>query len=179
MFSNFTFFELRPDTGDQFDQEESRNLFGEQFVKGWAHTLFGHDSVTEAGLQVRHDHIHVDLFNSEARVPFEVVNNNLVDESEAGVYLQNSTTWTDWFRSVIGVREDRVYMDLTSLTPNENGGTASQGRVSPKLSLVFGPWHKTEFFVDAGNGFHSNDARGMITAPTRPPDCPPRPYRRW
>ena len=168
LFSNFTYFELRPDTGDQFDQEGSRNILGDQFVKGWAHTLFGHASVTEAGLQVRHDHIHVGLFNSEARIPFETVNDNLVSETEAGVYLQNATIWADWFRSVVGVRSDRVYMNLTSLMPNENGGTAAQGRVSPKLSLVFGPWHKTEFFLDAGNGFHSNDARGVIyrTDPT-------------
>ena len=168
LFSNFTFYELRPDTGDQFAQQESRNLLGTQFVKGWSQTLFGHDSVTEAGLQIRHDYIHVGLANSEARVPFETVNDNLVSETEAGVYLQNTITWTDWFRSLIGARTDHVYMDLTSLTPNENGGTASQGRISPKLSLVFGPWHKTEFFVDAGNGFHSNDARGVIyrTDPT-------------
>jgi outer membrane receptor protein involved in Fe transport len=32
--------------------------------------------------------------------------------------------------------------------------------ISPKLALVFGPWQKTEYYVNAGNGFHSNDARG-------------------
>lgn len=168
LFSNFTFYELRPATGDQFEQEGARNILGSQLVKGWNRTLFEHDSTTEAGLQIRHDHIHVGLFNSEARVPFETVDNTLVDETEAGVYLQNATTWTDWFHSLVGLRADRVHMDLTSLTSAENGGTASQGRISPKVALVFGPWHKTEFFVDAGNGFHSNDARGVIfrTDPT-------------
>ncbi len=39
--------------------------------------------------------------------------------------------------------------------------------VSPKLSLVFGPFAQTEFFVNAGSGFHSNDARGT-TATTDP-----------
>ena len=37
----------------------------------------------------------------------------------------------------------------------------------PKLSLVFGPWNQTEFFVNAGQGFHSNDARG-VTATVDP-----------
>jgi outer membrane receptor protein involved in Fe transport len=32
---------------------------------------------------------------------------------------------------------------------------------SPKLALVFGPFAKTEFFLNAGYGFHSNDARGV------------------
>ena len=27
----------------------------------------------------------------------------------------------------------------------------------------FGPWDKTEYFVNAGYGFHSNDARGVFT----------------
>jgi outer membrane receptor protein involved in Fe transport len=28
------------------------------------------------------------------------------------------------------------------------------------LTLTFGPWRQTEFFLDWGKGFHSNDARG-------------------
>jgi outer membrane receptor protein involved in Fe transport len=32
--------------------------------------------------------------------------------------------------------------------------------VSPKLTLAFGPWNATEYFLDFGQGFHSNDARG-------------------
>ena len=33
------------------------------------------------------------------------------------------------------------------------------GSVSPKVSLIFGPWAKTEFFINGGFGFHSNDVR--------------------
>jgi outer membrane receptor protein involved in Fe transport len=53
-------------------------------------------------------------------------------------------------------------MNLTSLSLAQNSGGASANRTSPKLSLIFGPWAKTEFFVNAGDGFHSNDARGAI-----------------
>ena len=31
---------------------------------------------------------------------------------------------------------------------------------SPKLSLIFGPWAKTEYYVQGGFDFHSNDGRG-------------------
>src|SRR4029453_1318762 len=41
-----------------------------------------------------------------------------------------------------------------------NSGGAGDGIVSPKLSQVFGPWEDTELFVNAGRGFHENDARG-------------------
>ncbi len=32
--------------------------------------------------------------------------------------------------------------------------------MSPKLTMSFGPWAGTELFLNAGDGFHSNDARG-------------------
>ncbi|MEO7050648.1 MAG: TonB-dependent receptor, partial [Rhodanobacter sp.] len=162
LFSNFTFFELRPATGDQFEQAEARNLLGSKIAHGWLHQVFGRDSTTEAGVQLRHDAIHVGLFNSEDRVRFETVSDNRVLESEAAVYLQNTTQWNACFRSEVGVREDAVWMNLSALSLPQNSGHASGSRVSPKLSLIFGPWHKTEFFVNAGNGFHSNDARGVI-----------------
>jgi len=162
LFSNFTYFELRPDTGDQFEQAESRNLIGTKVVKGWTGSLFGHDSTTEVGFQLRHDHIGVGLFNTEDRIPFQTVNDNHVNETEAAVYLENTTIWNDWFRSLIGVRQDNIHLGLTELNIPQNTGTASGNRTSPKMSLIFGPWDKTEFFVDVGNGFHSNDARGVI-----------------
>jgi hypothetical protein len=28
--------------------------------------------------------------------------------------------------------------------------------------LIFGPWYDTEYFVNAGQGYHSNDARGTV-----------------
>jgi outer membrane receptor protein involved in Fe transport len=41
-----------------------------------------------------------------------------------------------------------------------NSGTASKALPSPKLSLIFGPWSNTEFYVQGGFSFHSNDGRG-------------------
>ena len=32
--------------------------------------------------------------------------------------------------------------------------------MGPKLTVVLGPWAETEFFLNAGRGFHTNDARG-------------------
>ena len=32
--------------------------------------------------------------------------------------------------------------------------------LSPKVSLLFGPWKDTELYLNLGRGFHSNDARG-------------------
>ena len=162
LWSNFTYFELRPATGDQFEQQESRNFVGAQIVKGWDHPLFGKDSVTEVGLQIRHDHIDVGLFNSQARVAFQTVSNDHVDETEIGAYVQNTTPWTPWFRTLVGLRGDNVDMRMRAVQIPDNSGSGSGNRLSPKVSLIFGPWEETEFFANAGRGFHSNDARGVI-----------------
>jgi len=162
LWSNFTYFELRPATGDQFEQQESRNFVGGQVVKGWDHSLFGKDSVTEAGLQLRHDHIDVGLFNSQARVVFQTVSNDHVGETEIGAYVQNTTSWTPWLRTLVGLRDDNVDMRMRAIQIPANSGSGSGNRISPKLSFILGPWDKTEFFANYGRGFHSNDARGVI-----------------
>ena len=162
LFSNFTYFEYRPDTADQFNQREARNMLGTKIAKGWNHTLFGRESTTEVGVQIRHDTIHVGLLNSEERVPFETVTDDLVSETASALYVENTTIWNHWLRSLIGLREDHVDMQVTSQIASQKSGDAQASRVSPKLSLIFGPWHKTEFFLNAGRGFHSNDARGAI-----------------
>ena len=162
LWSNFTFFELRPDTGDQFEQQESRNFFGGEVVRGWDHSLFGHDSVFETGLQLRRDDIRVGLLNTEARQPFETVRNDAVGETAAGLYAQESTTWTPWFRTLAGLREQTVSMNVRAYATPINSGSAAADKLLPKLSMIFGPWNKTEFFLNYGEGFHSNDARGVV-----------------
>lgn len=60
--------------------------------------------------------------------------------------------------------------DVHSRTLAQNSGNQSAAMFSPKLSLIFGPWFDTEFFVNLGEGFHSNDARGVTLKldPLRP-----------
>ena len=135
-------------------------MVGGQVRRGWQHTLFGHDSTTEAGLAVRRDHIDVGLVHTEARAPLATVSNDRVGETEAGAWVQNTATWLPWFRTLLGLREDRIFMD-TRYLQTATTGHATGSRLSPKASLVFGPWAKTEFFANAGRGFHSNDARGV------------------
>jgi len=57
------------------------------------------------------------------------------------------------------LRADRFDFDVRSNVA-ANSGSANDSIVSPKFSLILGPWSETEFFVNIGKGFHSNDARG-------------------
>ena len=162
LWSDFRFYEDNPLTMDQFSQWENRNLFGGQWIKGWDHTLWGRQSITEAGVQLRHDDIHVGLLNTQARMTLSTVDSDRVGQTMLTGYVQNTTWWSNWFRSLAGLRLDRVAMNLRSYVLPQNDGSASGAKLQPKLSLIFGPWARTEFFINAGNGFHSNDARGVI-----------------
>ena len=44
-------------------------------------------------------------------------------------------------------------------------GEATQARANVKANLVLGPWYRTEFFANFGTGYHSNDARAVISDP--------------
>ena len=163
LWSNFTFFEGDPERGDQFEQKESRNMLGGQVARGWQHTLLGNDSTTEAGVQLRHDHVDVGLLHTQARVALSTTGDNHIGETVAGAYVQNTTTWQPWLRTLVGLREDHAVMDVKDLQAATRAH-ASGDKLSPKASLVLGPWAKTEIFANAGRGFHSNDARGTVAA---------------
>src|SRR5439155_8910898 len=47
-----------------------------------------------------------------------------------------------------------------ALVDPANSGASTAGIVSPKISLTLGPWKSTEFYANAGTGFHSNSAIG-------------------
>lgn len=170
LWSDFTFYELRPTTGDQFEQFENRNTWGLKLSKGFNHSLMGLDSVTEWGAQLRQDDIHVGLLNTQSRAPFATVSDDRVNQTQTGLYVQNITAWSDWSRTVVGVRQDVIRMNLAAQINPLNSGSAGDQKTSPKFSWVLGPWEKTELFFNYGKGFHSNDARGVIDKwdPTQP-----------
>jgi hypothetical protein len=162
---NFPYLGNASHNSDQFSQLEHRNIVGGEILQGWNHLLLGRESLTEAGAQLRIDDIDVSLLDTVARVTQYTVSADQVRQGDLGLYLQNSTPWTPWLRSLIGLRTESIRMrqnDVTPSTPGLNNGSASATQVMPKLSLIFGPWAQTEFFVNAGKGLHSNDARGVI-----------------
>ncbi|HEV7915505.1 MAG TPA: TonB-dependent receptor, partial [Albitalea sp.] len=163
LFSNFTFFLDNPIAGDQFEQAEQRSVFGLATRRTWGGTLAGRPSTHTVGLQLRHDRLDpVGLYATAARQRVSVTQESVVRQTSTGVYAETATQWTPWLRSVAGLRGDRFGFDVISSIA-VNSGSSHASIVSPKLSLIFGPWRKTELFVNAGTGFHSNDARGTTS----------------
>lgn len=147
-------------TGDQFKQSERRDAGGFTL----SHALFdkwgGLDVTNSFGLQSRIDKIHpVGLYNTSARTTYNTVREDTVTQRSIGLWAQNETRWTSCFRSVQGLRAD-MYDFTVDSNIAANSGKANDQILMPKLSLIFGPWQKTELYLNYGHGFHSNDARG-------------------
>jgi outer membrane receptor protein involved in Fe transport len=160
LFSNFTFFLDDPDNGDQFEQAERRRTLGFDLNHTWSATLGGFDTSNRIGLQTRYDNLDpVALYHTAAQQVLSTTSSSKVRESSIALYFENTINWAEKFRTIAGIRTDQFRFDVASNIP-ENSGKTSASITSPKLSLIFGPWAKTELFLNYGEGFHSNDARG-------------------
>ena len=160
LFSNFTFFLDDPVNGDQFEQAERRTTLGGQASQTWSGRFGERAMLNTLGVQLRRDRIDpVALYSTAARERLSTTREDQVTVLSGGPYVSNTIEWTSWFRSVAGLRADFYRFDVDSNIA-ENSGKNHDSMVSPKLSAVFGPWSKTEYFLNWGRGFHSNDARG-------------------
>jgi hypothetical protein len=166
LFSNFTYFLEDPVEGDQFNQRDRRFLAGADVGRS------GGDAATgawEYGLQARADHLpQVGLHRTAARQRLATVREDEVTQASLGVHFRHQRRWSPVVRTELGGRVDGFHFDVASDDPR-NSGRAHAALASPKAGLVLGPWAGTELYLNAGTGFHSNDARG-VTARVDPAD---------
>ena len=160
LYNNFTYFLNDQTNGDQFRQSDRRTILGGQASHTFKGDVGGRPMETEVGFQTRHDRISVGLEDTVARQTWNVVRSDFVRQTSGAVYVENRFKLTEWFRTSLGLRGDTYLVDVNSNIA-ANSGKATDSIVSPKFGIVFGPWSKTEFFFNAGRGFHSNDARGV------------------
>ena len=163
LFSNFTFFLDDPVRGDQFAQPDERWTSGLKATHTFFHQIGNAESESTIGLQIRNDNIHNGLLLTQARQRHDTVREDDVWVTSASPYAENKTRWNDWLRTSLGLRFDGFRFNVTNSNLSENNGNRTDGLVSPKLGIVFGPWAETEFYLNGGLGFHSNDARGVNT----------------
>lgn len=159
LFSNFTYSLDR--TNDQFAQTDDRSVWGGKAYRSWFTDLSdGRSMQNTLGVQVRNDQIRVGLYDTVTRQIQSTVRDDDVQQTLVGIYGENEMRWSTWLRTVTGLRVDQFNAKVTSHAQSLNSGSATASKVSPKFSVILGPWQKTEFFINAGKGFHSNDARG-------------------
>ena len=163
LYSNFTGFMADRVNGDQVRQWDRRKVYGWNGHWSVPARSFGREAETIVGFDLREDRIDpVVLQPALGGSPFGVATRrDRVRETSMAGWVEQRVQWTGWLRSIAGLRLVSYAFDVDSnLAANSGRRTASMGL--PKLSLVAGPWARTEIFLNGGQGFHSNDARGAL-----------------
>ncbi len=160
LYSDFTYFLDDPVHGDQINQHDDR------FVLGWNGSWtkpaewLGLPMANTIGWDVRNDRISPSgLYHTEDRVRLSTLVQDDVHETTSALYVENQMQWTSWARSIVGARVEGVGFDVASNTA-ANSGSGSSALFLPKASLIVRPAETLEFFLNAGEGLHSNDVRG-------------------
>lgn len=172
LWSNFTYFLDDAEQGDQFQQVDDRWIYG-------AHAEFsdelvlGHNTLPyRVGVDVRLDDIdEVGLHRSRARMKLGTVRQDAVEELSIGLFADVEIPLSRALRLVMGVRNDYFDFDVRPLTLlNTNGvdlgqnrGRSSDNLWSGKASVRYTVTDQLELYAAIGQGFHSNDARGVVS----------------
>jgi outer membrane receptor protein involved in Fe transport len=164
LYSNFTYFMNDPVNGDQFAQPDRRVTSGLDATHTW-HLHRGETMASDltAGARLQNDNIFNGLYDTRARRRLASTREDHIVETSGGVFIESTTRWSESLRTKAGVRADRYRFDVTSDLA-ANSGRVNDTQLSPSLSLVYAPFESTEFYLNYGHGFHSNDARGTVAA---------------
>lgn len=172
LYNDFTYFLENPGTGDQFHQKDRRIILGAKASQTWFNRFWKRDMDNTIGIQTRNDFIYpVELDTTDAtNYELTKARDNVI-QSDLSLYAQNRFQWTKKLRTVIGFRFEYYHWNVDSTIPASQANAASVNQMNsakvnavmplPKLSIILGPWAKTEFFINGGFGFHSNDIRSV------------------
>jgi TonB dependent receptor/TonB-dependent Receptor Plug Domain len=180
LFSDFTYFLEDPVNGDQFEQFDHRTVEGVKLQHQRALVLFGREIEAVAGVQMRNDNIHNGIIHTRDRLELSVTRQDYIQESALGPYAQLRVRWAKWLRMIAGLRADYYRFNVDS-NLRQNSGFRNRAIAEPKVSFLLGPWRGSEFYLNLGEGFHSNDARGTtitVDPRTRQPILPVSPLVR-
>ena len=192
LWSTFTYFLKDPVYGDQMLQHDDRTVYGFKASKTWFSTLAAMPMTNVVGVQARVDDIgDVGISPSFERRIIGITQDAGVVEGSGAVYAESTLQWREHLRSVIGLREDHFNFDVTDKMRNADGsctlasdplgcdtGHRHASIFSPKLGIVLGPWMNTTFFINVGDGYHSNDARGVTRSGQNPEQAAVTPLTR-
>ncbi|MFN3582895.1 TonB-dependent receptor [Phenylobacterium sp.] len=165
MISNFTFFLEDPVNGDQLEQAEKLWTYGGRLERrlelspSWTLTVGGegrYDDISDVGL---YQTVRGERFATRSRFA--------VDELSGALYAE--ATWKPTGRLSLfgGLRGDAYRFKARPLGGNAWAGEVDDRIVSPKLGVSYEAAEGVALYANWGEGFHSNDARG-VAAPADP-----------
>jgi TonB-dependent Receptor Plug Domain len=168
LFNDFTFFLNDPQNGDEINQRDRRFMAGFDALYQYQTRPFGVSLTSSAGFQYRIDTPRVVLANSVQRHQLARTQDVSIVEQSYSPFVKFDVVPLPWLRFVTGARGDIFTYDVHSrvnTTGDDLNGRVTQARPNVKANLALGPWYQTEFFANFGTGYHSNDARAVVSDP--------------
>jgi TonB family protein len=179
LFSNFTLYLNDPENGDEINQEDRRVFYGGRVSYRIIHAFHGVRFDTTIGGDVRGDDIHEMLWHTLNRVHLSAIADDNVHETFIAAYANEEIAPIDWARVVLGVRADSLSFSVDNNLPvSANSASVHNGvdgahQISPKASGIVSPLRdknaQLDVYVNWGEGYHSNDVRGVFTTPSVTP----------
>jgi TonB family protein len=178
LFSNFTLYLDDPENGDEIQQIDRRTFYGGKVSYRIVHELAGVKFDTTMGADARSDDIHEELWHTAQRIELDPIRGNDVHETMVGAYVNEEITPFKALRVDLGGRADMLSFSVdnrlvTTDPTNPRSGVGDAHQFSPKASAVLTPLDRKDADLDVyanfGNGFHSNDVRGVFTTPSVTP----------
>ncbi len=160
LWGNFTYLLERPETGDQVEQRDRRQIWGGRLDGVIERSLWNRSAAFRWGGDLRYDHIgEVGLYATTARSRTEVLRDDAVDLLSVSAYAELEIAVTERLRGIFGLRGDHFDWDVSALI-EDNSGTGNDGVLAPKLALGYRFSERLEGYASWGRGFHTNDVRG-------------------
>jgi outer membrane receptor protein involved in Fe transport len=170
LFSNFTFFLVDSTNGDGIEQRDDRMLYG-ALASYERPTQYGSVRGNLAfGATLRLDNAEVALFNQVQRTRLDTRIANNIDQQNGAVWARQNLAFGQRVTLQLGLRGDLFHFNVSpdnSFPPGAEppaSGTTTLGRISPKANLTYDAARYTTVYANFGMGFHSNDARDVVTA---------------
>lgn len=172
LFSNFTFFLNDSVNGDMIEQNDNRTISGMNAKYCVGHPFFKMFNKFTLGASFRADDIDNSLWHSPQRERLKVNAHSQIHQRSNAVYVNELFRFNNHFRAEIGLRYDYFIFDVEDLIPSDSmrtnySGFNYQAAFNPKLNLIYTVNDRAQFFLNAGSGYHSNDARSSVQDKTQ------------
>lgn len=164
LHTNFTFYLNDPVNGDQIRQKENRNVAG---YNGSYHQQSNIGSIqlnTEAGINLRQDlTINSELSHTKDRYTLlNRIKYGNITETDAAAYISETIKINEKLSINAGLRFDQFINQYKDHLQNDSLFKANAAILSPKLSFYYQQNNATQFYLNLGKGFHSNDTRVCV-----------------
>ncbi len=172
LFSDFTYYLQDTVNGDMIEQNENRWLSGLNASYQVHRQTKSAILIHTFGAGYRNDIIQTALWHSPNRIRMNALSNAGISQTNLFVWAQSKIIFNLHWRIEAGLRGDYITYDVDDHLGNANdtlsnglphaSGYAQQAMLNPKFNVVYSPSAGVDIYLNAGTGFHTNDARNVI-----------------